>query len=312
MSRFLASLARRGTLVLDGALATELERRGADLDHPLWSARCLLETPELLTDVHRAYMRAGADVITTAGYQASVRGFEALGLDRVEAERCYRSSIQLAASAVDEHVRSRALSVDDRPLVAASVGPYGAFLADGSEYRGGYAATDAELAAFHREQLRLVAHAWSERRVDIVACETVPSVREARVLAEAVTELGLQAWIAFSCRNASETSEGQDVADAARALDDFEGVVALGFNCTAPEYAPGLLARLADATDLPLVAYPNSGESYDVERRGWRGTPSASTEPSAWWDAGASLLGGCCRTGPDDVAAIRAWRDART
>jgi homocysteine S-methyltransferase len=292
-------------IILDGALATELEQRGANLGDPLWSAKVLLEQPHLIREVHRDYFRAGADIAITASYQATFQGFARRGLTAAQTTQLLRASVQLAAQAREDYLRDAAPGVGrPRPLIAASVGPYGAALADGSEYRGGYALSDDELMAFHRPRLAVLAEAGA----DLLACETVPSLREALVMARLLEEFPrCCAWISFSCRDDKLTSEGQPIEDCARALEGFPQTVSIGVNCTRPDFIAPLLRRLRDQTTKPLLAYPNSGEAYDASTKSWHG--SAATLPFAaqaidWYRAGARLIGGCCRTRPADIHAI--------
>jgi homocysteine S-methyltransferase len=298
-------LRTRSAVILDGALATELERRGAVLDDPLWSARCLIESPDLIRAVHLDYFRAGADVATSATYQASFEGFARRGLDSAAAETLMRRAVALAAEARDElGSESAAVSDRPRPLVAASVGPYAAMLADGSEYRGGYSASDAELAGFHRPRLRVLADAGA----DLLACETLPCLREALVLARLLDEIpDACAWVSFSCRDGEHTSEGEDIGECAAALRAYERVVAVGVNCTAPQHISPLLRKMRDCTDRPLAVYPNSGERYDAKDKSWCGDSSASefgAQARRWQLEGARLIGGCCRTGPAEIAEV--------
>ena len=302
-------LRHKPVIILDGALATELEQRGASLDDPLWSAKVLLQQPQLIRAVHRDYFEAGADVATTASYQATFQGFARRGLSASQTAQLLRDSVRLAAEARDDYLRHPAQGAQPargpRPLIAASVGPYGAALADGSEYRGGYALGDDELMAFHRPRLAVLAEAGA----DLMACETVPSLREALALARLLEELPTCcAWISFSCRDGAHTGEGQAIEDCARALDAFPQIVSVGVNCTNPEFITSLLQRMRDHTAKPLLAYPNSGETYDAATKSWRG-PAASVPFAAqaldWYGAGARLIGGCCRTRPADIRAIR-------
>ena len=168
------------TTVLDGGLATELEARGHDLSDRLWSARLLLSEPDAIEEVHLAYFRAGARVAITASYQASVEGFAAAGLDRPTALEAIRRSVELAQRARRRFLEEEAAAGRDpgRVLVAGSVGPYGAMLADGSEYRGDYDPGDAALEAFHRPRIDALVAAGA----DLLAIETIPTLREARVL----------------------------------------------------------------------------------------------------------------------------------
>jgi homocysteine S-methyltransferase len=299
-------------LILDGALATELERHGADLRDPLWSAKLLIERPSLIRAVHLEYFLAGADLATTASYQASFEGFAKRGIDAADAAQLMRESVALAVAARDECwadplIRSNRL----RPLVAASVGPYGAMLGDGSEYRGDYALDEAALMNFHRPRLRVLA----ESGADLIACETIPCLREAVALARLLEEIPqLTAWISFSCRDGTHTSAGEDIADCVARLNEFAQVTTVGVNCTKPEYVVPLLTQMRPHTGKPLLCYPNSGERYDAQTKQWcagsGGTVSVAAGAQAWVHAGARLIGGCCRTTPADIRALKAWSAA--
>ncbi|MEP6637808.1 MAG: homocysteine S-methyltransferase [Chloroflexota bacterium] len=289
-------------VVLDGGLATALEARGHDLSDRLWSARLLIDDPAEIEAVHLTYFRAGAMVATTASYQASVEGFEAAGVDRATALRLIARSVHLAISARDRH---RAESSDDRPrLVAGSVGPYGAMLGDGSEYRGDYDPGAARLAEFHRPRIE----ALIEAGADLLAIETIPTVREAEVLVRLLDEVPIPAWLSFSCRDDASTAAGEPIGEAI-ALGEHARIVAVGINCTAPRHLPALLAAARLGTDVPLIAYPNGGDRWDAARRRWVATPGGNYDPStvaSWTGLGATWLGGCCGTGPSEIAALAA------
>jgi homocysteine S-methyltransferase len=296
-------LRARSVVILDGALATELERRGADLRDPLWSAKCLLERPELIREVHLDYFRAGAQVATTATYQATFEGFAKRGIEHARATRLMLAAVALAVEARDEFCASLPSGLAPRPLIAASVGPYGAMLADGSEYRGGYGLTDRRLAEFHRPRLEVLARSGA----DVIAFETMPCLQEALVLIRLLEEHpSMTAWLAFSCRDGAHNSEGEDIGLCAEALRDCAQITALGVNCTAPEHLPQLLGRMRTRTAQPLVAYPNSGQRYDPEAKEWRGEAGhlSTAQAGQWIAAGARLVGGCCRTTPADIRAL--------
>jgi len=298
-------LAAQPAVILDGALATELERRGADIRDPLWSARLLIERPDLIHAVHCDYFAAGADVATTATYQATFEGFARRGLDHGAAAHLMRDAVALAGAARNDFWADPGNRAGRcRPLVAASIGPYGAMLADGSEYRGRYAVSDASLREFHRPRLEVLAGSGA----DLLACETIPCLREALILAGLLREFpGLTAWMSFSCADGACNCEGEDVAACAAALQPFDQVTAIGVNCTPPEFVADLLRRMAGATGKALLAYPNSGERYDPTTKAWDGTCAAPfvDGAGAWFAAGARLIGGCCRTTPADIAATR-------
>jgi homocysteine S-methyltransferase len=302
-----ACLAQRAAIVLDGALATELERRGADLADPLWSARCLLERPELIRAVHLDYFAAGADVATTASYQASFEAFAARGIAAERAAALMRDSVALAMRARDEFWADPSNRPGrSRPLVAASIGPYGAVLAGGSEYRGRYRLSDAALADFHRARFAVLAGSAA----DLLACETMPCLREALVLARALEEFpGRYAWISFACRDGRHNCEGEDIGDCVGRLDEFPQIAAVGINCTAPQFVAPLLDRMRARTGKPLLAYPNSGETYDPCAKKWVGAAapaSLGAQARDWYAHGARLIGGCCRTTPADIRAVAA------
>lgn len=295
-------------MILDGALATELEQRGCDLNDPLWSAKVLLEHPERIAEVHRDYFRAGADCAITASYQATIPGFMQRGLTREAARETLQRAVRLAIAARDAFWQDKAQHAGrPKPLVAASVGPYGAYLADGSEYRGDYTLKETELMDFHRPRLA----ALLEAGPDLLACETLPCFAEAKALAQLLGEFpNACAWITFSARDEAHISHGERLADCVDKLNAFPQIVAIGVNCTAPRYIPGLIAAIRDATDKPIVVYPNSGETYDAAHHAWCGPAtdeSFAQEAQRWFDAGARLIGGCCRTTPAHIAQIAAW-----
>ncbi len=300
-------LNEKGVLILDGGLATELEARGHDLSDELWSARLLIDDPEAIKQVHLDYLKSGADCIISASYQGTISGFMKRGLTAQEAEQLLLSSIQLAVDARDsywEKPGNRGGRL--RPLVAASIGPYGAALANGSEYRGNYGLDEDELLHFHWRRWQIL----GESEADILACETIPSFPECRALARLLTETPVRyAWFSFSCRDGEHIHDGTPMAKCASWLDRFDQVAAVGINCTSPQYIPSLIKEVAQVTDKPIVVYPNSGEQYDVEQKRWLGIADSTDFAKAsedWCAEGAKLIGGCCRTGPEHIRRIRA------
>lgn len=282
-----------GSVLLDGGLATELEARGNDLSDPLWSARLLADAPRDIAAVHAAFFRAGARIATTASYQASFEGFAARGFDRRETAGLLRRSVELAKAARDE-------SGGAGLLVAASIGPYGAALADGSEYRGRYGLSVAALARWHRPRLEILADAGA----DLLACETVPDVDEAQALVELVRSVGKPAWLSYTI-DGDRTRAGQPLADAFAVAAGVDEIVAIGVNCCAPGDVLPAIARAA-AVGKPVIVYPNSGERWDALRHTWIGPSRFSAQLAKQWTAaGARIVGGCCRVGPAAIAQIR-------
>ncbi len=291
-------------IVLDGAMATELERRGADIDDPLWSARILIDNPALIESVHFDYLAAGADIITTASYQATLPGFAARGIDREASKSLIDLSVRLARDARDRFLDGRS-SLRRPPLIAASLGPYGAHLHDGSEYHGRYDADWHAVADHHRRQIELL----SGTEADLIAVETIPSLREAEIIVHALADSGDKpAWVAFSCRDEMHLSHGEAFPDAIEAVGHEPCIVAAGVNCTAPDYIEGLLRSAATRANVPLLAYPNSGETWDAASGEWIEGPGKldwGAFARRWRDAGARLIGGCCRSTPADITLIR-------
>ena len=306
-SCFDAFLRSQGFVLLDGGLATELESAGHDLNDALWSAKVLLEEPEAVETAHTSYLRAGADCVITATYQATFERLAERGVTRARAEGVFRRAVGLAVGARDRFWTDPANRAErTRPLVAASVGPYGAYLADGSEYHGNYGVGPNTLAGFHRPRLRILA----DSPADILACETIPSFAEAQVLAALVEEAtDTPAWFTFTCRDAGHLSDGTPIDEAASWADQTGSVHAVGVNCTPARLLPPVVRALAAATAKPVVAYPNGGGEWDAATKTWG---QADTEPDwgracrRWVAAGAVAVGGCCRVGPADIRAMRA------
>ena len=287
-------------------MATELEVRGCNLNDPLWSAKVLLETPELIRDVHTDYFAAGADCAITASYQATFQGFAQRGLSSDESADLMRLSVKLACQARDDFwASSQGLSSGGRvkPFVAASVGPYGAFLADGSEYRGDYGLSLTDLMDFHRPRFAVLANSGA----DMLACETIPCLLEAQALLKVLEGFPkMTAWFSFSAKNGSQTNHGELISDCAKMLE-HQQVAAIGVNCSAPEFVTDLVKNTRGATTKPILAYPNSGEVYDATQKRWTGEATCSgfaNQARAWFTAGAQVIGGCCRTSPDHIREL--------
>jgi len=293
------------TIVLDGGLATELERRGHDVSSSLWSARLLQTAPEAIEQLHYDYYAAGASCATTASYQASYEGFTAIGLSADETSALLRRSVELALSARERYRRDH--PADRRELyVAASVGPYGAISHDGAEYRGDYGLTVEDLVEFHRRRFAVLASCGA----DFLACETIPVLDEARALASLLAlHRETRAWISFTSPDGIQTSHGELLTECARRLDGVRNVVALGVNCVRPEIVGLAIRALKAGSSKPVVVYPNSGETWDGRTHDWHGSgdqESLCTLAPQWIEDGARLVGGCCRIGPPEIALLAA------
>jgi S-methylmethionine-dependent homocysteine/selenocysteine methylase len=285
-----------GPVVLDGGLSTELEARGHDVSSALWSARLLRDDPEAIVAAHAAFAAAGAQVATTASYQATFDGFAAAGIDRAETARLIRSSVALARRGAPDG------------WVAGSVGPFGAMLADGSEYTGAYVddVGVAELRAFHRPRMELLAEAGA----DVLACETVPAAAEAEALLAEAQALSVPIWLSLTTVAGDDgvvrTRRGEPAAETFAMADGIDSVVAVGVNCTDPAGVPAAVEAAARSRK-PVVVYPNSGETWDAVGRRWTGTPGIDADAvPRWVESGARLVGGCCRVRPQHIAALAA------
>lgn len=295
----------QGFAVLDGALATELEARGASLKDNLWSAKVLRDNPSLIRQVHYDYFCHGADIATTATYQATFEGFAKSGWDKKAAIALFQLSVQLAFEARDLFWKTTDPQKRAWPLVAASIGPYGAMRSDGSEYTGDYGLDVKTLMNFHRPRLEVLL----ESGADLLACETIPSILEAEAIIRLLEEYQeTWAWLSFSCRDGQCISDGTSLKEAVQMINDTRQIAATGINCTAPVLISPLLKTIKAETTKPLLVYPNSGEGWDAVHKRWienEAKLDLESKVQDWYREGACLIGGCCRTNPHDIALIR-------
>lgn len=279
----------------------ELERRGLRLNDALWSARVLLEAPAEIENVHLDYLNAGARCLTTASFQASFMGFAQAGIAKERAAAAFSTSVEIAKSARGKFIAANPAA--QKPFVAASVGPFGAALADGSEFHGNYSCSRDELVEFHASRLTVLASAAP----DLFACETLPSLEEAEAILSALPPTGVPAWFSFTCRDGAHTARGDAIRDCARRLDAHPSVVAIGVNCTAPQFISPLIREIRSATSKLIVVYPNAGQKWNAEAKIWEGAASSldvSEMAEEWLRLGANWIGGCCGVGPAEIRAL--------
>ena len=309
MGKFKEILASNDYVILDGALGTELENRGYDVSGKLWSAKYLLENPQVIQDLHEDYLQSGADIVTTSSYQATVQGLKDFGLSEAEALKTIALTVDLAKTARDKFWQS--LSDDEKekrhyPLIAGDVGPYAAYLADGSEYTGDYQLSKEAFKDFHRSRIQTLLAAGS----DFLAIETIPNVVEAQALIELLADEfpDTEAYMSFTAQNTSSISDGTPIEEVAALCDSSLQVLALGINCSRPAIISDLLKGLRTVTQKPLVTYPNSGEVYDGATQTWKSSPDNShtlcENSQVWHQLGAKVVGGCCRTRPEDIKLL--------
>lgn len=301
-------LSKQKVLIIDGAFGTELERKGYDINDSLWSAKFLMEKPEAIGEVHKDYLEAGSDCVTTASYQATYEGFMKRGMSEAEAKVLIQSSVKIAQKVRDafwSETKNRAKR--QKPLVAASVGPYGAYLADGSEFTGNYGLSLEDLKAFHAKRLATLI----ETKPDLLACETIPCLIEAQALCqllEAYPEV--YTWVSFSAKDGQHINSGETIKACATYLETQPNVVAIGINCTAPEHIESLISEIKVVSTKPIIVYPNGGSTYNALTKTWDGLSKSSSYGKmayTWYEKGARIIGGCCQTTPEDIAQIAKW-----
>jgi len=295
-------------IVLDGGLATELEKKGFVLNDHLWSAALLADNPEAIRNVHLSFLEAGADCIITASYQSTVSGFMKRGYSEKKSKDLIKLSVKLARDAIDIFLEHNLCEGRPYPFIAGSAGCYGSFLADGSEYRGDYHLEFNEYADFHRERIELLAEAGA----DLIAFETIPSAQEGAALVELMKDYPeLPYWLAFSVKDDVHISNGDIFADFIKDAGSSDNLIGCGINCSSPGHVTGVLKGLHDYKIKNFVVYPNSGEVYNKSCNCWTQGGGSDILPDSvkqWYNLGAKIIGGCCRTGPDDIKFISNFR----
>jgi homocysteine S-methyltransferase len=289
-------------ILLDGGLSNELEKAGFDLSHQLWSAKLIATASEAIIEAHLSYLKAGAQCIITSSYQATMPGLVAAGYNKSESEQLILKTVSLAETAIDRHLSSGYIGA--RPLVGASIGPYGAYLADGSEYRGDYGVSDQLLQDFHLPRIELL----DKTSADLLACETIPSIQEVKVIAKILEGTEKPSWISLSCKDGSHLNDGTPIEDCVSLLTEHPNVFAIGVNCTAPKYISSLISKIkSGAGSKKIVVYPNSGEIYNAQTKTWAQISDHEMflkMSEEWLDLGADIIGGCCQIGPSQIASL--------
>ncbi len=304
MGRIEELLESKSILVLDGAMGTELEKRGFDVNDPLWSAKFLKENPDAIKAIHKDYLEAGANIITCCSYQATVPGFLAAGYTKEEAEELIRKSMEIAVAARQEWWEESGEKKEAiYPMLAGDIGPYGAYLADGSEYTGDYQLTKEAYWDFHRRRIEILKEAGAE----IFAVETCPNLEEAVAVAQLLEEMDADFWLSFTFKSRQKISDGNEISTLIAHVKQFSHLKAIGVNCTPPEIVSDIITNLKEESSLPICVYPNSGEIYDGIKKIWNGAADGKSfgeRAKEWKTAGARLIGGCCRTSPKDISAV--------
>uniref|UniRef100_A0A1B6KMJ4 Hcy-binding domain-containing protein n=1 Tax=Graphocephala atropunctata TaxID=36148 RepID=A0A1B6KMJ4_9HEMI len=300
-------------MLVDGGFSTQLSLYvGNCVDgDPLWSAKFLETNKQACIQTHRDFIRAGADILITNTYQASIEGFkDYLNLDKEESIELIKESVEFVKKAIALELGDESYGNQRRVLIAGSVGPYGAGLHDGSEYRGEYVETTSPdtIIAWHTPRIEALLDAG----VDLLAIETIPALAEAEVLLNLLKKYPkAKAWLSFSCKDEEHTSHGERICDVAARCWSLNSnqLVAVGVNCLHPSYVTPLLKSIhKKLPKIPLIAYPNSGERYNAQLGQWEDKDKCVPVVNyirSWLELGVQFIGGCCRT---DAEVIRKFR----
>ncbi|KAK7310050.1 hypothetical protein RJT34_07261 [Clitoria ternatea] len=304
--------ARGGCAVTDGGFATQLETHGASINDPIWSAICLIKHPHLINKVHLEYLEAGANILVTSSYQATIPGFLSKGLSNEEAESLLERSVKFAVEARDSFwnlAKKNPGNKYRRALVAASIGSYGAYLADGSEYRGCYGpdVNLEKLKGFHRRRLQVLVQAGP----DLLAFETIPNKLEAQACVELLEEENVEipSWICFTTVDGENAPSGESFKDCLEVINKSSKVDAVGINCAPPHFMESLICKFKQLTKKAIIVYPSSGKVWDGKAKKWLPSKCFHDDDfgfhaTRWRNLGAKIIGGCCRTTPSTIQII--------
>ncbi|UQS86266.1 homocysteine S-methyltransferase [Nicoliella spurrieriana] len=301
MSKISQWAQQQPTILIDCALSYGLEQRNIQLNNKLWTASALQSHPDIIKAIHKDYFNAGSNMTVTDTYQGSVPGFIDAGYTKEQAIELIQRSVKLAREAQAE------VTVPQTTWVAGAIGPYGAFLADGSEYVGNYGISEAELIKFHQDRLQTLVEAG----VDLLAFETIPDFTELKAIKQLLSQYpGIDAFVSCSIKDAHHISDGTDLLEVQALLETIPNVIAYGFNCNHPEFTvPGLTYLHDHQTNAnqSLIVFPNSGAHYDPSTKEWSQATAFSFGKAAkeWQAAHAKWIGGCCEVSVQDERDMR-------
>lgn len=287
--------------VLDGAMSSALEQHGLDTNNKLWTAKALIDDIDIVYDVHFKYFEAGAQMVLTDTYQANIYAFEKLGYTRNQAQKFIAMGVLVAKKARDDYEKQ----TGKHGLVAGTIGPYGAYLADGSEYRGDYLLNEAQYLDFHLPRLQTIL----EQEPDCIALETQPKLFEPVTLLKWLSKYAptMPVYVSFTLRDEQTLSDGTKLSRAIKEVSKYPQVFAVGINCIAPKLVEKALKTIRQATTKQIIVYPNSGSVYDPNTKTWQElTQKIDFKQAAakWHQTGANIIGGCCTTTPTEIKQI--------
>jgi homocysteine S-methyltransferase len=282
--------------LLDGSLSYPLEKQGYNLNKKLWTGDALINDPNVIKKVHKDYLIAGVDFISTSTYQISYNVLEAMDYSLNEIKDVFKRSVNLVEQAIQETNIKREIKI------VGSYGPYGASLSNGSEYTGKYDTSDNIIMDYHIKNMNII----KELDIDIILYETIPCLREIEILSKLVEEYKKEVWVSFTCNKDLEFRDGSSIIKACKILSSIEVISTIGINCFSPLLAEKAIKKLKDNSNKKILIYPNSGEIYNNKDKDWYGEKYFDRSMIKKWLAlSPDIIGGCCRVGFEDIKNMR-------
>ncbi|MGV2875897.1 homocysteine S-methyltransferase [Macrococcus capreoli] len=280
--------------LLDGGFGTTVEAYGYDVKHELWSTHLIKEHPEAILKVHQAFVNNGAEIILTNTYQGAVQSFLNTGYTEREAEGYLQAAVELAHQSVSSNV-----------LVAASLGPYGAMLGNGSEYTGAYQVRQSDYIEYHMQRLNILIEAG----IRVFAFETIPNIEEVKAVKALLEDYpDIEAWLSVTLKDSAHLSDGTPIEEVIEVVNGIDNVHAFGVNCTSVKVIDGAVERLLALSEKAIILYPNGGRKYDAVEKVWIDQDDISLIEATvkWKQLGVKIIGGCCQVGPEEIGALSA------
>jgi len=282
--------------LLDGSLSYPLEKQGYNLNKKLWTGDALINDPNVIKKIHKDYLVAGVDFISTSTYQISYRVLKEMGYNLNEIKDIFKRSVDLVQDAIEE------TKIKRKVKIVGSYGPFGASLSDGSEYTGKYKTSDEIIMSYHIDNMNII----KELGIDIILYETIPCLREIEILSKVVEEYKKEVWISFTCNKDLEFRDGTSIMKACKIISSIENISTIGINCFSPLLAEKAIKKLKKNSNKKILIYPNSGEIYNNKDKNWYGEKYFDNSMIKKWLAlSPDIIGGCCRVGFEDIQNMR-------
>ena len=282
--------------LLDGSMSFPMEQLGYNLKNKLWTGKALINNPDLIKDIHKGYIDAGADFISTSTYQISFDRLKNMGYQSEEIKKIFQKSVDIVKDAIEESKLKKEIKI------VGSFGPYASYDPEASEYIGEYDSTDIEIKKFHLNNIRII----EETDLDIILYETIPCLREIKILSEALSHSTKEIWISITCNEEMEFRDGSSFKDACEIISKIEKITTMGINCFSPLLVKKAIDLLKKYSNKKILIYPNSGEIYNPKERFWTGNNEFNNSMiKNWLSLYPDIIGGCCRIGYDDIKKMR-------